>query len=69
MSAGNARHDSFTGQGMTKPGGIIASIRQKLPGLRQSIKQDSSAFAVARLTAGQREGQRLTEGIADGVEF
>ncbi len=54
---------------MTKPGGIIASIRQKLPGLRQSIKQDSSAFAVARLTAGQREGQRLTEGIADGVEF
>ena len=54
---------------MTKTVGIIASIRQKLPGLRQSIKQDSSAFVVAHLTAGQMEGQRLTEGIADSVEF
>ena len=80
VSAGNTRRDSFTGQGMTKPVGIIASIRQKLPGLRQSIKQklpglrqsikqDSSAFVVAHLTAGQMEGQRLTEGIADSVEF
>ena len=54
---------------MTKPGGIIASIRQKLPGLWQSIKQGSSAFVVAHLTAGQMEGQRLTKGIADSVEF
>lgn len=69
VSARNTRRDSFTGQGMTKPVGIIASIRQKLPGLRQSIKQDSSAFVVAHLTAGQMEGQRLTEGIADSVEF
>ena len=35
VSAGNTRRDSFTGQGMTKPVGIIASIRQKLPGLRR----------------------------------
>ena len=68
VSARNTRRDSFTGQSMTKPGGIIASIRQKLPGLWQSIKQDSSAFVVAHLAAGQIEGQRLTEGIADSVE-
>ena len=53
VSAGNTRRDSFTGQGMTKPVGIIASIRQKLPGPAAEYQAGQQRFVVAHLTAGR----------------
>lgn len=67
--ARNTRRDSFTGQGIAKPVGIIASIRKKFPGLWQRSKQDSGPFVIAHLTAAQMEGYRLARGITNGMEF
>ena len=67
--ARNARRDSFTGQGGAKPVGIIPSIRKEFPGLWQRSKQNSGAFVIAHLTAGQMERYRLTGGIANGMKF
>ena len=69
VPARNTRRDSFTGQGVAKPVGIIASIRQKFPGLWQRSKQDSGPLVIAHLTAAQMERCRLTGGIANGMEF
>lgn len=67
--AWNTRRDSFTGQGSAKPVGIISSIRKEFPGLWQRSKQNSGAFVIAYLTAGQMERYRLTGCIAKGMKF
>ena len=69
VSARNTRRDPFTGQGITKPVGIIASIRKKFPGLWQRSEQGGGSLVIAHLPAGQMERCWLTGGIANSMEF
>ncbi len=69
LSARNARGDSFVEQGIAKPVGIIAPIRQDFPGLGQRVEQDGGTLVIAHLTAGQMERYRLAGGIANGMKF
>jgi len=65
----DAGRDASIKQGLTKPGGIIATICQKLFGLWQRIQEYGSAFIVACLPFSEEQGKGLAATIAYSMEF
>ena len=59
-------------QGIMEPVGVITTVRQQLPGLRQSIygiHKQGGSFVVAYLACRELHGQGPAVSVAKGMEF
>ena len=69
LSGRDAGRNASGAQGIAKPVGVVTTVRQKLPGLRQSIHKQGGSFVVAHLAFCERHGQGPAVTVAKGMEF
>ena len=65
----DARRNASGEQGVTEPVGVVTTVRQKLPGLRQSIHKQGGSLVVAHLAFRERHDQGPAVAVANSMEF
>ncbi|AMD93667.1 hypothetical protein AXF15_11520 [Desulfomicrobium orale DSM 12838] len=71
-SGRDARRNTSGEQGVTGPVGVVTTVRQKLPGLGQSIygiHKQGGSFVVAHLAFCELHDQGPAVTVAKGMEF
>ena len=66
---GNAWGDAACVERASEPVGVIASVGEHGFGRRQSVDQHGGAIVVAGLPLTQRQAERATAAVADGMEL
>ena len=66
---GNAERDAASGERVSEPVGIVASIGEHGPGWRQHIDEHGRALEVAGLSFAQRQADRAAAAVANGMKF
>lgn len=65
----NAGGDTACSECASEPVGVIASVGEHGFGGRQSVDEHGGAFEIAGLALAQRQAERATAAVADGVEL
>ena len=60
---------AFIKQRATKPIRVVTLIRKKFFGIRQGMKQLRSSFVITHLTCCEKQSNRFSRAVANGVQF
>ena len=69
LSGRDAKRNTSGEQGITELVGVVTTVDQKLPGLRQGIHKQGDSFVVAHLAFCERHGQGPAVTVANSMEF